>query len=288
LEELSREILGSPALSKPPLGTNPFSGVAVRETVQTRIISPTGFTQSGKSILDDEWFGEQHDYAARRSTEIERTAFMELRFGVHEQISKSQVELLNSVKKAEIHTFGWPIAVTLENNEAYRPRPYNDGVRAEVSINDPDRKSYDYWAVRRTGDFYLLQSLFEDQRQSKNLIYFNTRMVRVTEALLFTGNFYENLGLPAEARVNIRVLHHGLINRTLVSSNPSRTLSMPRTTRENVSETEIIVAIGEIRSTLVDNVERILAPLFTLFDFMTFDRTIYEEIVRRFEAGHVT
>lgn len=55
-----------------------------------------------------------------------------------------------------------------------------------------------------------------------------------------------------------------------------------------MSEAEIVVTIGEIRATLVDNVERILAPLFTLFDFMEFDRTIYEEIARRFEAGHVT
>src|SRR5688572_10566344 len=109
-------------------------------------------------------------------------------------------------------------------------------------------------------------------------------MVRVTEALLFAGNFYTNLGLPTETRISIRVLHHGLINRTLASSSPSRTLSLPRTTSENVSEAEIVVTIGEIRATLVDNVERILAPLFTLFDFMEFDRTIYEEIARRFEA----
>jgi hypothetical protein len=39
---------------------------------------------------------------------------MELRFGLHDPLSKSQVDLLNAVRKSEIHTFGWPIAVTLE------------------------------------------------------------------------------------------------------------------------------------------------------------------------------
>jgi hypothetical protein len=49
------------------------------------------------------------------------------------------------------------------------------------------RASYDYWALRENGVFYLLQSLFEDDRDA-NAIFFNSRLVRVTESLLFAAN----------------------------------------------------------------------------------------------------
>lgn len=217
-------------------------------------------------------------------------AHMELRFGLHDGINKSQIELLNAVRKSEIHTFGWPIGVTIENRDEDKPRPYGDGIRAEISIKEHSlsgRQSYDYWAARKTGDFFLLQSLFEDMRV-KNQIFFNTRIVRVTEALLFASNLYINLGVPPDARLSIRVTHRGLAGRSLTSSSPNRHIFSPKITREAQSETEIVVVLGTIRETLVDDVRRIAEPLFMLFDFEEFQPQIYNDIVRRFEQGNVS
>jgi len=111
---------------------------------------------------------------------------MEVRFGLHNGLNKSQIELLNAVRASQILTFGWPIAVLLENRPEYRPRPFGDGIRADLAFAG-HRTSYDYWAVRKNGDFYLLQSFFEDSRE-RNALFFNTRIVRVTEALMFAGS----------------------------------------------------------------------------------------------------
>ena len=88
---------------------------------------------------------------------------MEVRFGLHNGLNKSQVELLSAVRASQILTFGWPIGVLMESPE-YRPRPFGDGIRAEISITGRGRTNYDYWAVGKNGDFYLLQNLFEDTR----------------------------------------------------------------------------------------------------------------------------
>ena len=288
LNELLCELLGQPSKTKPPLGPSPFSGT-VPTLSPARIISPSGLTTEGRPLLESEWFQTQSSVARSGISKLGLNAFMEFRMGLHEGLNKSQIELLNAVRSSEIHTFGWPIAVTLENRDEYRPRPYEDGIRAEIAIAEKalsGEPSYDYWAVRNTGDFYLLQSLFEDNRD-KGKIFFNTRIVRVTEALLFAAKFYGNLGISPEARLSIGISHHGLANRTLASSNSSRYL-FPKVSKENQSQSSITVVLGEIRNGLVENVKRILSPLFLLFDFEEFSDPIYQDIVRRFEKGEVS
>src|SRR5258708_1537938 len=183
LIELAREIHGAPAISKPPLGPNPFSGTPIASAV-TGKASPTAFSATDDKSLNDTWFFQEQARAQGLIAKINLTGYMEVRANVLHPLSKSQIELLNAVKQSEIRTFGWPIGVTLENREEYRPRPYKDGIKAEISIAEGDRKSFDYWAARSNGDFYLLQSLFEDSRKP-NQIFFDTRVVRVTESLMF-------------------------------------------------------------------------------------------------------
>jgi len=289
LEELSRELLGAPAAVKPLLGANPFSGTAPAAGSVTRSAGPTGLTPTGKALLDDEWFQAQGAHAVEAITKLKLKAHMEVRSALHSGLNRSQIELLNAVRKSEIRTFGWPIGIMLESRDEYRPRPFQDGVRAEVAIaNDSvsGRTSYDYWALRSTGDFYLMQSLFEDQR-AENKVFFNTRIVRVTEALLFASNLYHNLGAAPESRLSIRVTHRGLSGRELTSSSLNRDIR-PGTAHEQQSQSEVVVELGRIRDTLVDDVQRLIAPMFMLFDFKEFATTVYEDIVRRFEKGEVT
>jgi len=210
---------------------------------------------------------------------------MELRFALHDGLNKSQVELLNAVRASEIKTFGWPIAVTLENRTEYRPRPFGDGIRAEIPA--AEHQSYDYWAVRKSGDFYLLQSFFEDSRE-KNALFFNTRIVRVTEAFMFAERLYTALGAAPDAKISARFTHNGLAGRTLKSAGPNRRLSGSPTALESVSETESVIVLGEIQNALVDEVQRVCAPMLMLFEFQELQRPIYEDIVRRFEKGEPT
>jgi len=285
LIELAREIHGAPAISKPPLGPNPFSGTPIT-SVATASTSPTDTLATDDKSLDDTWFSHEKTRAQGLISKINLTGYMELRANVLHPLSKSQIELLNAVKLSEIRTFGWPIGITLENREEYRPRPYKDGIKAEISIAEGDRRSFDYWAARSNGDFYLLQSLFEDSRKP-NQIFFDSRVVRVTESLMFLESLYSKLGVPPNAKVEIQVTHGGLKGRELSSASSYRLMFSRGPAEENESMSEITTTLGSMSETRVDDVRRILEPMFMLFDFMQFNSSVYDDIVRKFERGIV-
>jgi TIR domain-containing protein len=284
LIELAREIHGAPAVPKPPLGPNPFSGTPSPSTA-TRILGPTGAPAADDKFLGSDWFLEEKKAAFAKADKLKLTGLMELRIGILHGISKSQIELLNAVRQSEITTFGWPIAILLENRDEFRPRPYGDGIKVEVSIAETGRKSLDYWALRSNGDFYLLQSLFEDQRKAGE-IFFDTRIVRVTESFMFAENLYNKLGVPPEVRVGFSVSHYGLDGRTLSSASTNR-LVLPKATREGESSSEIVTVLGSMKDSRVNDVRKILEPMFMLFDFSQFRPSVYEEIVGDFERGMV-
>ena len=123
--------------------------------------------------------------------------------------------------------------------------------------------------------------------RTENKVFFNTRIVRVAESFLFGANLYENLGVTPETRVRVRVVHRGLTGRELTSSSSNRRVRSAAT-REEESQAEIAIALGSIRTELVDSVRKITEPLFMLFDFREFSEEVYRNIVQRFEAGEVT
>lgn len=287
LEELAREILGTPALTKPPLGMNPYTGTMPAPSV-ARLAGPSGLTTRGEFVLDDAWFASNSAKAAAGFARLERQGAMELRTALHDPVAKSQLDLLNAVRSAEIRTFGWPIGVLLENREEFRPRPTKDGIVAEVAIEGKGFTgvpSYDYWALRNNGDFALLQSLFEDERKT-GALFFDTRIVRVTESILFAAGLYENLGVQPDARISIRIGHSGLATRTITSANRNRDVQ-PATTREDRADGQVTDSLSGLREGLVDHVISLLSPMFMLFDFRTFERSVYEDIVNKFAQGHV-
>jgi hypothetical protein len=209
---------------------------------------------------------------------------MELRVGLAQPIAKSQIELLNAVRHSEIKTFGWPIGIALDRDD-FRPQPTQDGIKAEVSISQKERHSYDYWALRSNGDFFLIQSLFEDLR-IPNRIFFDTRLVRVTESLMFIQNLYTQLGVPLEANVIFRVTHGGLKGRELTAASHNRFV-VSRFTNQDASTSEITTTLGEMKDRRVKDVQKLLSPMFMLFDFAEFSDDVYTEIVENFERGKI-
>lgn len=232
---------------------------------------------------DPEWVSAQRGVALQGLSSAGGKAFMEARFALGPpKPTRTQRELDEAARGAQILTFGWPIAVYLGNRDELRPRPRADGIVAEVPI---DRR-YDYWAIRRNGDFYFLGSLFEDASDPSKL-FFNTRIVRVTETLLYCARLYARLGVDPTARVSIAIRHGGLKGRTIGSSNPDRSLLPYAPAIEDEAEVEIKTSLQEIESNLVRLVKQLVAPVFVLFDFFEPGDSIYEEIVNSFVAGRI-
>ena len=96
LTELAREIHGAPAVSKPPLGPNPFSGTAISAT-QPKALASIVEARLKDGILETDWYSSERKKAETGIGKLKLSGFMEVRFGVHSALSKSQIELSNAV-----------------------------------------------------------------------------------------------------------------------------------------------------------------------------------------------
>ncbi len=214
---------------------------------------------------------------------------MELKFTLAKPKPKFvQRELLDAASKAAIHTFGWPIGVVMTRAE-YRPRPTTEGVVAEIGTGSDHNESFDYWSLRRDGDFYLIRDLFEDDRQpERGLLFINTRIVQVTEALLYCARLYAQLNITPTQAVQIAIRHGGLKGRTLTWVGR---LGFDReenyATSEDESSAQVLTPLSKIESGLVEIVKEICAPLFILFNFYEVREETYSRIVDNFVAGRV-
>lgn len=237
------------------------------------------------SVWDQEWLQSHREVARAALEATEKRGFMEIRFALaHPKLSKTQVELDEAARNSTIQTFGWPIAVYLGNRDEYRPRPRADGIVAVVGSEG--RGLYDYWTIRRNGDFYLLKTIFEDDRDPSKL-FFNTRIVRVTETLLYCARLYTRLEVDPAHVVYIAIRHGGLRGRILGTSSPNRLMHERVPAEEDEVETEVHSTLEGLQTNLVGLVKEIVAPLFVIFDFFQVNDAIYEEIVNAYVDGRV-
>jgi hypothetical protein len=270
LEELTRVLHEVPAHPKPPLGTNPYFPV----------------DSTARDVLADGWF-RKHQSAAMSDVQ-HRGAFMEVAFGVSTHTVKSEYRaLLNVAERSAIHTFGWPIGVVLHVPDS-KPTADADGIVARIASRFSTYECFDYWALRLNGDFYLAQNLFENDRDP-NAIFFNTRMVRTAEALLYCRNLYNNLGVDNGAAVQFRIRHSGIKGRNLLSSNPNR-MMWPLDRKASADSSECAVEFEHPLTDrgIVEKTRELLNPLFVLFDFFEPAESLYQDVVGNFIQGRCT
>jgi hypothetical protein len=257
------------------------------------VIIPTRETKV--VVWNEDWIDANREHSLNGLAAVGLSGFIEVRYALSKQkINTPPRDLLEAATKAQIETFGWPLGVVLPNPDT-KPRPTSEGIVAEVSISDRQmlarkRNSYDYWALNRNGDFYLLKNLFEDDSGHPvgEFLFFNTRIVRVTEAFLHCARLYANLGVDPSQEVSITIRHGGLSGRKIASSSSSRIMVRHPTTAENELENEITVTLSSIEAKLTEYVKEVASPLFALFDFYEIADQIYEQIVQDFVKGRVT
>lgn len=254
-------------------------------------IEPGQRPQSRAPELDDEWLEHHREIATQGIKSIGRSAFMEAVVTIQPKGSWRQPVLLKAIEDAQVHTFGWPIGIVL-NRDPYRPHPTADGVQAEVAIGpdnerQPGRRSYDYWHLRQTGDFYFLHTLFEDEL-TESAIFVDTRIARTTELVLFLSRLYSPLEVPDDTRVRITVTYTGLKDRQLAAASPRRLIHGGRKASEDLVTTSIECSVAELQSKLEEQVRGLLEPLFMLFDFFELSDQVWQQIVDNFVAGKVT
>ena len=257
----------------------------LEKRIRRRLPALIPTTKSPSIPWDAEWIYKHHQVAWEGV--MTKGGYMEIRATLIDQkLNVTQAELLHAAKEAPVKAFGWPIGIVLDREE-HKPKPMSDGIFAEVKAKIVSN-SYDYWAIRKSGDFYLLKSLFEDEQGSGRL-FFNTRTVRITEALLYLDRLYTGLKVPSNAHVAIGIEHGGLKDRVLMRAAIGPTLTWKSyISKEDIVSTEIETTFDELRSNLVGNVEKFTQPLFVVFDFFDLDRKVLKQMVDDFVAGRVT
>ncbi len=245
----------------------------------------SGPSRTSPRQIDKNWLERRRTAALSGIKESGKPGFMEIyHFCVDSAVTKPQSELLSVAEQSAIHTFGWPIGIVLRNREEFRPRPSNDGITAHIDSGH----DYDYWALGTNGDFYALMSLFEDERTEKTL-FFDTRIVRVTEAILHCINIYKIMGMDADRTISLACRHVGLLGRKLLAASPNRVPSMHARLNisEDVVQTSAEFRVGVSESEIINVVKSLCEPLFVVFDFGKFRDEIYKEIVLNFIQGRV-
>ncbi len=241
-------------------------------------------------LSPEKWFAAQYERAHEQFTQAGFRTYMEIKFSLQNRKKNfDQQQLTEAVENSQNHTFGWPIGIILESDEQFRPKPADYGIYVEGKTERKDiyKGTYDYWALNSSGDFYQLKSIYEDTRNTI-AIFFNTRIVRVAETLLFCEKLYSNLGLADENPfVDIEINYFGLKGRLLRSSNFTRYIEK-KFTEENEVRTKGTVSIDWISPKIIELTEQFAWPLFVVYEHRGIDYEIYEDIVTDFINGKVT
>lgn len=247
------------------------------------VISPT--TGQAEPIFDTDWIHAQRERAQPGFDDSNLRGYFEASVCLAPpKINRGQVDLDEAARTSEIHTFGWPIGVYLGNRDEYRPRPTTEGIVA--IIGGTERDLFDYWSWRRNGDFYIMKSIFEDQRD-QDKIFFDTRIVRVTELILYCARVYTKLGVDPTHPIHIEVQYGGLRGRTISAANSGRSLRPTAPTTEDEITVRAETTLGKMESDLINVVKELVTPLFVIFDFFKLDDSIYDKIVSDFVDGKV-
>jgi hypothetical protein len=169
------------------------------------------------------------------------TGYMEFASVLSDHRLDSELKnLVTAAYETQIHTFGWPIAPVIYGNN-FDPKPIQDGIR--VVINDVADNAFDYWTLKKNGEFYILKSLFEDRRGGSK-IFVDTRVIRSAEVFLRTARLYKYLGVPIDKKMACQIEYGGLQNRVLAAANPNRFFPIQRKCSVNVVKKDFEQSIG--------------------------------------------
>lgn len=248
----------------------------------------TYVTRSSEEVsFDTTWFKDNKKRALESLGKKNLSGYMEVTSLLEGgQYNFNQIALRDAARQAPISTFGWPIGAFLEKDE-YKPKPAADGIVAEIATPESEwGETYDYWSIRSDASFFLLHSLFEDTR-GKQLLFFDTRIVRITEALLYLSRLYYQLMIDVTTPVHVTIEHGGLKDRIMKAAG-NRLMFTTKEGSVDLIKTEINTTVGELESKLVDHVGAVTKDLFVVFDYFSVERKILEEIVTNFVNGKIS
>lgn len=169
------------------------------------------------------------------------------------------------------------------DDERLFPKPGRDNVYVE--IGSPGFIRYQYWNLRKDGAFYQLTDFYEDSKPNMNGIYgeerlqpqkylfFDARIHRILDSVLYASNLYTNIGLPENSRILIRITLGGLLGRDLQTFHRNMDYERICHLEEPIS-VEIQTSIKEIKEKHIEFVHKIINEV--VFYFKNYELNIQQ------------
>jgi len=195
--------------------------------------------------------------------------------------------LLAVAEKAECRNTDWPIGVTMTRPE-YKPMPIADGIVATIALDS--REGFDYWKLKKTGDFYFIRNLKEDTNEKippNQYLFLDIQIWRIGEAILYCSNLCKELDLNCED-VSISIRYDGITGRKLIMSPwTSAELSQERVCVEDSININITRKSEELIPYYKDIVYDAIRELAIMFDFFEPARSMVDQNLERFINSRV-
>lgn len=226
------------------------------------------------------WQEKERDYALVAAEDLNLSSFYEISFELTQNLpNRNQPELLKIAEAAQVHNSGWPIGVVLNNDK--RPKPVLDGIKT-IILSD----TFDYWYLKKDGRFYFLRNFEEDldikgNKPGKN-IHLDTRIRRITEAIMYCFRLYKGFDGDGETPVRISITHKGLRNRIIAVADTGRFIpSRWNCTVDEVKSSEIL-KVAVLMPDIKDIVFKFATELFIMFDYFDLTRAVCDDIIDKF------
>jgi hypothetical protein len=162
------------------------------------------------------------------------------------------------------------------------PNPINEGITSEINWDDDAwYKTYIYFAIRDDGTIYFLSSFDEDSEEQGKYLKEIFCIKRITENLIFSSNYYSNLGIPSNSEFSIRIKNGNLQGRTFLFEG---FIPLASRTKMHAKTNEFCCKLkGTLKDINKDNlinlVEDSVRGLFELFDFYKEEKSVISKHV---------
>ncbi len=223
------------------------------------------------------WIREQQTSARAQLSKDGYESFVEFTLvPIRHTLSLPLPKLLDSARSAQLSYHGLPIGMVFDHPEA-RPHPVSDSIQYQQTPRS-SKEIFDYWALRRNGDFYALRSLVEDQADS-SVIHFDETVRNAEMLLKYASELYKHLGLPENDSVAIELGYGGIANRVLSSYTPGRLLRREYRIREDSTHAKLVEEWNSISAHLPELVGDLARPILEQFDLFPLGEEVVNSLL---------
>jgi len=272
---------------------------AIHDTiaVQEEIAVETGPTETVEGILNHILQAGSQRYqevVAERQLELPDFGTWEVASAIEGEIPKytANLDFLNLIDVSNPSYTGWPVWV---NSRTFRdvenkPRVYDGAWEALIYSTAGGWEQLDFWKLDPIGKFYLLRALQDDfgagprgPQQPLIALDFGLSVIRPAEAIAVGLGFAKAMRCePEQTNVAFKFRWTRLHNRHLVSwANPARYISPGRQAYQDELISDVTVPLDTPDDALAQYVERVVRPLFEIFDGFVLGSDVIEDLVQR-------